>query len=328
VAIVAPIVFTSNFELFIVLVVSLYIIVHPYIASMRKQLVYFVQFATAALLVFLYVNEEVLYHSFMSYRARSFYGTYVIREIPAVNGRHAAAKILSHGTTTHGGEVRDTKNRLIPISYYHTESGVGLTLLKMKSIKKIGAVGLGTGVIALYGRQGQEFDFFEIDRLIVDIAENDFENLSSSRSKIRTFVGDGRLELRKMPDRAYDLLVMDAFTSGSIPTHLVTVEAMKEFLRVLAPDGIILYHISNYYVDLLPVLNCIANELGLSIRHQFSPGDPFWYKSPAHWVLLTKNENSLVSLTAGDPSWKIPGPKKVCWTDEKSNLWSVVNFSH
>ena len=295
---------------------------------MKKYILYAVQFATAILLVFLFFNEEVWYHSFITYRARSFYGTYIVREIPAVSGLHVAAKILSHGTTTHGGEVRNSANRLVPISYYHTKSGVGLAFKKIKSLKKIGAVGLGTGVIALYGRRDQQFDFFEIDGKIVDIAENLFSNLSSSASEIHNYVGDGRLELRKKPDRFYDMLVMDAFTSGSIPTHLVTEEAVAELLRVLSEDGIILYHISNYYIDLLPVLNCVAEKQDLFIRHHFSQGDKFWYKSPAHWVLLTKSEKSMKTLTGGDPSWKIPPDKKICWTDEKSNLWGVVDFSH
>ena len=328
VAIIAPIIFKSNFDLFVVLIASLYIIVYPFILSMRKYILYAVQFSTVLLLVLIYINEEWLYHSYITYRTRSFYGTYVIRAIPPVKGSHTAAKILSHGTTTHGGEVRNPTGKLIPISYYHTGSGVGLAFKRMKSIKRIGAVGLGTGVIALYGRRDQQFDFFEIDETIVEIAKNRFENLSSSRSTIRNFVGDGRLELRKMPQGFYDMIVMDAFTSGSIPTHLVTVEAVSELLRVLARDGIILYHISNYYIDLLPVLNCIAEKLGLLIRHHFASGDRFWYKSPAHWVLLTKSEKSLEVVTGGDPAWKIPGVKKVCWTDEKSNLWSIIDFSH
>ena len=122
------------------------------------------------------------------------------------------------------------------------------------------------------------------------------------------------------------MLILDAFTSDAIPTHLVTLEAMQEFLRVLKPDGVILYHISNQYVDLLPVLNCLASELGLQIKDHYAYGDVARHTLRAHWAVLTRNRSALDRLSANDPQWQNPGKKKICWRDEFSSLWSIIDF--
>jgi len=326
VGIIAPLVLKSNFEMYLVLIASLYAVLIPHLKEHNQVVMQGVRIIVIGLIGLTYFNEEIARHSFVTYKTRSFYGTYVIRDFPAIPAKHVAGRILSHGTTTHGGQARDARQRLYPISYYHSNSGVGLALKRLRDLKKIGAVGLGTGVVALYGRTGQEFDFFEIDQRVVDMAQERFENLKASRARIRNFVGDARLELRKQPDHYYDMLILDAFTSGSIPTHLITQDAMAEFLRVLKPGGLILYHISNRYVDLLPVLNCTAGKLGLQIKHHTAHGDKRLHKLTAHWVVLTPEQSTLAQLTHGDPDWKAPGQAKTCWQDDFSSLWPVIEF--
>ena len=327
VGILAPLVFKSNFELYLVLIASVYAVLVTYLKVRRRALLRVAQIATVVLIGLIYVNEEIAKHSYIAYKARSFYGTYVIRDFPEIPGQHVAGRILSHGTTTHGGQAHDAKQRLYPISYYHIDAGVGLALRRLSGVKQIGAVGLGTGVVALYGRDGQHFDFFEIDPTVVEIAENRFDNLKAGRASIRNYVGDARIEIRKQPDNHYDLLILDAFTSGSIPTHLITLDAMEEFLRVLKPEGVILYHISNRYVKLLPVLKCIADELNLNIRSHYALGDKYRHKLTAHWVALTPSVKALQQLIHGNPRWKTPGEQKICWKDDFSSLWPVIDFT-
>jgi hypothetical protein len=121
---------------------------------------------------------------------------------------------------------------------------------------------------------------------------------------------------------------MDAFTSGAIPTHLLTVEAMEEFLRVLKPDGLIVYHISNRHVRLWPVLHGIAERLGLMIRFHEARPIPSEFKTVTSWVVLTRSSDKIAILTAADSRWRIKDDRKVFWTDEFSNLWSQVNLRY
>jgi spermidine synthase len=198
--------------------------------------------------------------------------------------------------------------------------------LRLQGIQTVGFVGLGAGVLALYGHKGQTFDFYEIDQTVVDIARSKFDNLRVSLANIRYFIGDARILLREAPVQSYNLLILDAFSSGAIPTHLLTLEAMEEFGRVIKKDGLLLYHISNRYIDLLPVLQCNAQKLGLQIKIYENPPDTMVLKYSSRWVAIGHNQNTFDQLTQDDPGWKVPYCKNVCWTDNFSNIWSVVNF--
>ncbi len=325
--IIAPLVFKSTFELYIVIIASFYLILLPYFRQRKKNLKVFFQTMAALLLILSFINEEIARHHYITFKTRSFYGTYTIRELPALPGKHIAARILSHGTTIHGGQARDEQNRLIPISYFHPDTGIGQAFLRLPGLKDIGVVGLGTGIVSLYGTEGQTFDFFEIDPTVVDIAQNRFDNLRAGPARIRNIIGDARIEIVKIPDNSYDMLVMDAFTSGAIPTHLLTGEAMAEYFRVMRPGGVILFHITNRYVNLVPVLNCAAKKMGLFIKHHNSFEDLSTHRFAAHWAILTKNKTAFEAVTSGTPDWKTPPEKSICWRDEFSSLWSLVNFS-
>lgn len=326
VGVIAPLVFKTNFELYIVIIASFYLILLPYFSQKRKSLKFFFQVMAALLLVLSFINEEISHHHHITYKTRSFYGTYSLRELPAIPGKQIAARILSHGTTIHGGQARDENNRLIPITYFHQGTGVGQAFSRLTGLRNIGVVGLGTGVVSLYGKAGQAFDFFEIDPMVGEIAQERFDNLRASPAHIRYLFGDARLEMHKIPDDSYDMLVLDAFTSGAIPTHLLTDEAMAEYCRVLRDDGVILFHITNRFVDLVPVLNCAAQKMGLFIKHHTSIDDPFTHRFSAHWVILAKSRAIFETVTSGNPDWETPPAKKICWRDDFSNLWSVISF--
>ena len=121
------------------------------------------------------------------------------------------------------------------------------------------------------------------------------------------------------------MLVMDAFSSGAIPTHLLTLEAIQELLETLKTDGVILYHISSRYLNLLPVLECNARKLGLFIKINENPPIKATLKLSAKWVALTKSKRKLNMLVQDDPTWKTPTNDEICWTDESSNIWSIIN---
>ncbi len=164
------------------------------------------------------------------FKTRSFYGAFKVKEWPAIPNRQVAHRLLKMGTTTHGGQAADALGRLFPIAYYHEKTGVGKALLRLQGIQTVGFVGLGAGVLALYGRKGQTFDFYEIDQTVVDIARSKFDNLRISMANIRYFTGDARILLRKAPGQSYNLLILDAFSSGAIPTHLLTLSASNHLV--------------------------------------------------------------------------------------------------
>ena len=323
--IAAPMMFSSVFEFHMVIIASFFFILWPYVAKTRKKIRIVFQTALWLLVAATYLSQEVFLPPSLVLQDRSFYGTYRVVDYQAISDKHLAHRILYMGTTNHGGQARDSENKLYPIAYYHEYTGVGKSLLEIPNLKNIGMVGLGTGVLALYGKKGQHFDFFEIDPIVVNIAKQCFDNLKASAADIRYFIGDARITLREMPKNHYDLLVMDAFSSGAIPTHLLTFEAIQELLEILKTDGVILYHISSRYLNLLPVLECNARKLGLFIRINENPPIKASLKLSAKWVALTKSKRKLNMLLKDDPNWKIPTDDEICWTDESSNIWSIIS---
>lgn len=323
--IAAPMMFSSVFEFHMVIIASFFFILWPYVAKTRKKIRIVFQTALWLLVAATYLSQEVFLPPSLVLQDRSFYGTYRVVDYQAISDKHLAHRILYMGTTNHGGQARDSENKLYPIAYYHEHTGVGKSLLEIPNLKNIGMVGLGTGVLALYGKKGQHFDFFEIDPIVVNIAKQCFDNLKASAADIRYFIGDARITLREMPKNHYDLLVMDAFSSGAIPTHLLTFEAIQELLEILKTDGVILYHISSRYLNLLPVLECNARKLGLFIRINENPPIKASLKLSAKWVALTKSKRKLNMLLKDDPNWKIPTDDEICWTDESSNIWSIIS---
>ncbi len=324
--IVAPLIFKSTFEFYLVIIASLYYIALVNMQSDNKRLKTAFKALILTLTVYSYMVYEQGWTSETHFQSRSFYSTYRVVDRPE-EGKSKAVRELVAGTHIHGGQLLDGDGVPTPISYYHEKSGVGLAFARIGGIRDVGAVGLGAGIIAAYGKENQQLDFFEIDQAVVDIARGHFDYLKKSAATVRTIVGDARLNLRKIPDNSYDLVVMDAFSSGSIPTHLLTVESVTELLRVLRDDGIILYHISNRYLDLAPVLNGIAEKLDLHIKKHVSPEDSYLHKYSATWVALAANRRAFDDLTANDPMWFAPTDKKIYWTDDFSNIWSVISFA-
>jgi hypothetical protein len=325
--IAAPILLRSNFELPLVLIVAAIagLTSLPFATTRRAKTFIF---AGGALLVAVsYIQNEFGWLTQAEHRARSFYGAYEITAMPAVEGRWVEARLLTMGNTIHGGELVTPDGRYIPMAYYHPDTAAGMALMRFADAENIGVVGLGTGNLALYGRPGQTIDFFEIDPLVIRLATERFGVLDSSLADIRHIVGDARLKLADKPDSHYDLLFLDAFSSGSIPIHLLTLEAVEMYLQKLSPDGIMLFHISNRFADLAPVLVCNAKKLDLVIREHNSAANPVLHQFPSRWVALSKNRQAIQKLSASAPGWKTPDEEALCWTDSFSCLLDVVRFS-
>jgi hypothetical protein len=171
---------------------------------------------------------------------------------------------LINGTTDHGLQFLSPAFRRRPTSYYSEKSGIGVALraIQPRGPVRVGLVGLGAGTLAAYGRHGDQYTFYEINPLDVRIAEQEFTFLHDSPATIKIIPGDARLSLERQSSQQYDALVLDAFSSDSIPVHLLTREAFALYFRQLEPDGVLALHISNQYLDLQPVVEAAATEMG------------------------------------------------------------------
>ncbi|HJU65518.1 MAG TPA: fused MFS/spermidine synthase [Gemmatimonadaceae bacterium] len=263
------------------------------------------------------------------YTARSFYGVYKVRRF----GPHHA---LQHGTTTHGGQAIATDLRREPLTYYHRDGPLGqlfASLLQTDGDRRVAIVGLGTGTIACYGRSGERWDFYEIDPLIERIARNPrfFTYLRDCPPTTRVVLGDARLSLADAPDGEYDLILLDAFSSDAIPFHLLTREAIALYMSKVTDHGAVALHISNRYVNLLPVLTELARDARLAgstgADHSLTADQRADYKTTSRWVILSRHARDLASLNRQSLWTPLPADADLRpWTDDYSDILSVFKW--
>jgi spermidine synthase len=264
---------------------------------------------------------------------RSFFG---INRV--VYDREENYRSLLHGTTLHGKQSLDPKREREPLTYFYPTGAIGQMfemLNRGDRLSDVAVLGLGIGTLAAYAEAGETWTFYEIDPIVVEFATNSdyFTFLKQSDAPFTIVLGDGRLNVAKAPDRAYDLLVMDAFSSDSIPVHLVTQEAIDLYFRKLRDRGILAINISNRFINLAPVLGAIARELNLvtlqRVEGEVSELEKARGKSPSNWVLLARDRHDFGELV-GDANWEAISLKKDApvWTDNFSNLLSVLRIFH
>lgn len=259
---------------------------------------------------------------------RSFFGIYKVRRILEYH-------VLQHGTTTHGGQSRQSSRRLEPLTYYHREGPMGdifETVATERPYRRVALVGLGAGTTACYGREGETWTFYEIDPLVARIARNPalFTYLRDCPPETTIELGDARLSLARAPDNEFDLIILDAFSSDAIPAHLLTQEALAMYLAKLRDDGAIAFHISNRYLDLRPVLIALANDARIpgAVGDQAASDEDrvrLYYSS--RWVVLAKRPSALAELVRREDWSPLPSePAGRLWTDDFSDILSVMKW--
>jgi hypothetical protein len=272
--------------------------------------------------------EERTYDSI--YGARNFYGTLRITERAAA-GAEAPIRRLVHGVILHGLQDTSTARRQEPTTYYGPNSGVGITIKEMgqQSLQgiRVGVIGLGVGTLAAYGRKGDHYRMYEINPQVIDIAKREFTYIQDSPADVSFALGDARLVLEREPANGFDVLVIDAFSSDSIPIHLMTREALGVYLRHLKAEGVIAFHVTNRYLNLAPVVRRIAEEAGYqAVLLEDEPADDArGVLALSDWVLVTKNQRLLASRAVRDKAVEIePIVGLHSWTDDFNNLFQVL----
>lgn len=252
--------------------------------------------------------------------ARNFYGALRVQQ-SGTRGDEDEVRRLMHGVIMHGKQYLDPARKHLATTYYGETSGIGRTLASLEGRpRRVGVIGLGTGTIAVYGRPGDVFRFYDINPLVIDIAKTQFTYLRDSRARIETILGDARLMLEREPPQGYDVLAVDAFSSDAIPVHLITREALAVYLRHLKPEGVIAFHVTNRYLELAPVVRRLAEPFGL---HAILVSDEGAAEEGAasDWVLLSRSRAPLEApLLAGAAEEIESPPGEAPWTDDYNNL--------
>ncbi|HZW36972.1 MAG: spermidine synthase [Deltaproteobacteria bacterium] len=258
---------------------------------------------------------------------RNFYGGLKVSDSGPPGG-DLAMRTLVHGTITHGRQFLEPGKRRLPTTYYGPKSGVGLALLdsgRGGGPLRVGVVGLGAGTIAAYGRRGDLYRFYEINPLVVRLADTEFSFLRDSEAKVEIVLGDARLSLEAESPQGYDVLVVDAFSGDSIPVHLLTREAFDLYFRHLKEDGVLAVHVSNRYLDLKPVVGRAAETAGKETLVVDTGDEEASGVYGATWVLVSGDRRRLSGTAlseAGEPL--APGSRGRLWTDDYSNLFGIL----
>lgn len=254
---------------------------------------------------------------------RNFYGVLKLFDFQQ-NSPHV--RQLSHGSTLHGLQVLGGDLSLEPTTYYSRSSGVGLVLSSLQeSPITVGVVGLGVGTLAAYADAKDTFYFIEIDPAVIKIAKERFSFLDRCLGATKVIEGDGRLALQTFPKASFDVLVIDAFSGDSVPTHLITIEALRLYQSLLKPSGFLVVHTSNRYLDLNAVLISAAEALSSPYAIIKDAGDPPRYATPSIYFILGGSPDFYLR-----PEVLSRSPKELkrlnYWTDEYSNLWSALKL--
>jgi spermidine synthase len=264
--------------------------------------------------------------------ARSFFGVHrvILTHIPALGGD---VHLLAHGTTIHGAQPLSPGFRCRPTNYYAPVTAIGQAFAGMAAARpsqRIGVVGLGTGGVATYARASDSMRFFEIDPKVEAIARDRryFTYLSDcAKGPVDVVIGDARLTLAQEPARTYDLLLLDAFTSDAIPVHLLTVEALEQYLRLLKPDGVLMLHISNRHLALEGIAAAEVERLGAhALIQNYRPptGTPNMVANPTDVMLVSRSEQSLAKFRS-DPRWRQARSDGTSpWTDDHSDIVTAL----
>jgi hypothetical protein len=264
----------------------------------------------------------------VAFRARNFFGV-------KTGIQDQAGNWLTHGRIRHGVQLRDPALHDEPTLYFKRLSGVGLILDHYPAALdesgkrlglRVGVIGLGAGTLAAYGHAGDYFRFYEIDPQVVDLSLGQkpwFSFLQDSRATIDIVLGDARLSLESEAAtgqlQKFDVLVLDAFSSDSIPVHLLTKEVMALYIRHLrGPDSVVAFHLSNRALDLRPVAYGLSSAYGMTSIEVDQPGFSKWVLASANPAMVglpeLKERGKPVTISHVVP----------LWTDEYSNLFNVL----
>ena len=254
---------------------------------------------------------------------RNFYGT--LLSLDTTGEPKDRVRQLYHGAVKHGEQYLDPARRREPTAYYGRTAGIGLAIENARSPqRRVGLIGVGAGTLAVYGQPGDRYRFYEINPQVIDLAHREFSFLRDSAATVEMVLGDARLSLEKEPPQQFDVLAVDAFSGDSVPVHLITREAMGVYLRHLAPQGIVAFHVTNQFLSLAPVVQRIAAAHGLHAVLIHDDAEDSDLRA-TDWVLVARDAAQLQQPAFRKGLRPIPQIGGLgTWSDDFNNLFDVL----
>jgi len=326
VAVAAPLAFNGYYEL------GLSLIAVAFLAALRCATLHELA-RNMSLAVLMGVTGAAIYDGlrFQEYvlvASRNFYGVLRVKEY-GTPGEPDHSRRLLHGVIMHGEQYLHPEYRRMATTYYQHGSGIGAALLARQErpgMMRVGVIGLGTGTLAAYGRRGDTYRFYDINPRVIELASRDFTYLADSDATIELELGDARLSLEYEPPQNFDVLAVDAFSSDAIPVHLITREALALYLRHVKPDGIVAFHVSNRFLDLVPVVARLARENGAHAVAVNEGADEEDSRTQSDWVLVSRDPKALqekeIEAAGAEPAADRENLRT--WTDDYSNLIQIL----
>jgi hypothetical protein len=286
--------------------------------------------ATALVLAVLCSGLLAIWDRYESDRARTvsvqrnFYGVLRVTETNKDTDDHSRS--LVHGAILHGFQMMAIERQLQATGYYREESGVGRVLRSLPAApRRIGVVGLGSGVMAAHGRAGDVVRFYDIDPVVPIVARRDFTFITRTPAVVEIVPGDARISLAREEPQQYSVLVIDAFSGDAIPIHLLTIEAFDIYMKHVIRNGALLVHVSNKFFDLAPLVKNAAERRGLYSVLARDLDTTGWIVSD--WVVVTRDPalidspilKSIVVPTTEHPEWGV-------WTDDRSSILPLIKW--
>jgi hypothetical protein len=331
-AVLAPLVFDGYFELYAALVVAgLAGLTLPLVREPGVQRLLTRAATTGVVLLTAGLSWQGVkgYVESVRFMERDFYG--VVRTRDNATGGEPFRNLI-HGAIAHGGQLLREDLRMAPSSYFGPTSGYGRVFASLPpGPHKVGVIGLGAGALAAYAKLGDDWVFYEISPAVVRAAMAEFTFLPQFPGRYELVVGDGRLALEREAPRQYDVLAMDAFAGDSIPTHLITREAMAAYVKHLKPDGVLVFQATNRFVNLMPVLHNLAQSFGMqAVLISDSPptvdGPGYWLSSTDQ-VIVTRNAALLQAPAIREAAQPLqPDPGLPVFTDDYVNLVRILKW--
>jgi hypothetical protein len=330
VGILSPLIFSANYDLALCFLVTAVLAVA---VTWRDGWAQRLLWSTCSVLLLVFA---VLLHKAYGREAllevRNFYGTLRVKQSADEQGdtmRMLLNGTIQHGTQLFSPSLPTSSLSRTPTTYYAKNSGIGLALrlcCEGRS-RNIGVIGLGTGTLAAYGRPGDRLHFYEINPLVLPIAQNLFTYLRDSGARISYTDGDARTSLTGEAPQGFDVLAIDAFSGDAIPLHLLTTEAVALYKKHLAPDGILAFHVSNQYLDLAPEIGLLADSAGMQVRLVESSSDEPHGIYRALWVLLTASPTFFAQPAVNETAEPVPAIQGLKpWTDDYSSLLPILQL--
>jgi spermidine synthase len=324
VGVIAPYFFNSNYEYSVGLVLSAVVVLAALLGPALgmtpnwRTSVGVLGGAMSMALVWASVSYHQAKSEGVTWKARNFYGSLKMYE-------YGGYRRMLHGQIIHGQQYVSDDLRRRPTTYFTPASGVGLAMLAKGETGplRVGVLGLGVGTLVAYGRAGDVYRLYEIDPLVIELAQEKFTYLSDTPAKLEIVLGDGRLQLEREPSQQFDVLVMDAFSGDSVPVHLLTLEAFQIYFKHLKHDGVLAMNVTNAFLDLVPVLKRAADHHGKHMRLLEHPGDQD-LAFASRWVLITDSKDFFdqASLQA---MREVEAPEGfAAWRDDYISLLAVL----